>query len=216
VQNEELRREASSVDKTAETSLDEVHLIRRKSEEYPPVRSRSNSSHSSPISELPSSIFNRTISVSASENALLQHQQPLEKLISFPLQNTMATTSAKDIDQRRMAHLSELLHESESTNVRLNDQIRLLKTELRRLEANFERDKHANSMEYLKNVLMQFLTHRVAASEQEKLIEVMTTILKLTVEERQQLMKSASASYIPDNIKSWGTYLNPWKAKDGT
>ena len=45
--------------------------------------------------------------------------------------------------------------------------------------------------------------------------EVMTTILKLTTEERQQLMKAASASYIPEHIKSWGTYLNPWKAKDG-
>lgn len=114
-----------------------------------------------------------------------------------------------------MKHLSELLHESESNNVRLNEQIRLLKHELRRVESNVEREKHANSMEYLKNVLMKFLTHQVGGSEQEKLVEVMTTILKLTVEERQQLMKATSLSYIPENVRAWGTYFNPWKAKDG-
>ncbi|OWA53974.1 putative GRIP and coiled-coil domain-containing protein 2 [Hypsibius exemplaris] len=222
-ENESLRHKDTSLDSRfdrMDLSLDELNFTRSKSEEFGPTdvaRSRSGSSehNSSPTSELPSSVFNRTISVSASEPNNSISQQPFEKLIAFPVHNSVATTSAKDIEVRRMAHLSELLHESESANVRLNDQIRLLKSELRRVEANTERDKHANSLEYLKNVLMQFLTHRVAASEQEKLIEVMTTILKLTTEERQQLLKAAaSASYIPEGIKSWGTYLNPWKAKD--
>ncbi|XP_055348130.1 GRIP and coiled-coil domain-containing protein 2-like [Paramacrobiotus metropolitanus] len=158
---------------------------------------------SSGSSELPS--FHRTISVSASEIVAVP---PLEKLIAIP------PSSADQNDHKRMKHLSELLHESENTNVRLSEQIKVLKHELRRTESNTEREKHAGSMEYLKNVLMKFLTHRVAQAEQEKLIEVMTTILKLTVEERQQLAKAGAASYIPENVRAWGAYLNPWKGKE--
>ena len=124
------------------------------------------------------------------------------------------TTTAKDVDTRRINHLSELLHESENTNVQLHEQIRVLKHELRRIEHNVEREKHQDSMEYLKNVLIKFLTHSVAGHEQDKLIEVLTTILKLTVDERQQLMKATQPSHIPDHLRSWGTYLNPWKAKE--
>ena len=158
--------------KPADLSVEsELRFMRSKSEDYPRSRSVSSTSNkSSPLSELPSSVFNRTVSVSESI-----HPPPLEKLLSMQM-----PSSARDIEQKRLAHLSELLHESESANVRLIDQIRVLKSELRRTEFNAERDKHANSMEYLKNVLMQFLTHRVAAQEQEKLIEVLIVLFSHT------------------------------------
>lgn len=211
VVNDSLRHQISAIENSAKNHsiVDDVSFLRSKSEEFYDSRPLDAvSSDSSQISELPS--FNRTVSVSASE---LVSVPPLEKLITYPQNEIMIT--AKDVDVRKMKHLSELLQESESTNVRLGEQIKVLKHELRRMESNVEREKHADNMEYLKNVLMKFLTHKVATSEQEKLIEVMTTILKLTVEERQQLMKAASVSYIPENVRAWGTYFNPWKGKDG-
>lgn len=58
---------------------------------------------------------------------------------------------------KRIRNLVEVLAESESNNTRLNEQVRLLKDEIRRLERNQEREKHVANAEYLKNVIMKVL-----------------------------------------------------------
>ena len=99
------------------------------------------------------------------------------------------------------------------TNVQLHEQILVLKQELWHIEHNIEREKYQDSMKYLEKVLMKFLTYSVAGHNQDKLIEVLTAILKLTVDERQQLMKTTQPSHIPDHLRSWVTYLILGKPK---
>lgn len=77
----------------------------------------------------------------------------------------------------------QLLSESENSITLLSEQNRLLKEEIRRLQRSVDRMDIANNLEYLKNVLMKFLTIK-GVDEKERLITVLTTILKLTPEER--------------------------------
>ena len=54
--------------------------------------------------------------------------------------------------------LNELLRESEEATVRLGEQLKLLKEEIRRLERNKERVEGVSNMEYLKNVVLKVKT----------------------------------------------------------
>ena len=56
---------------------------------------------------------------------------------------------------KKIRHLNEVLHESEASTVRLSDQAKLLKEEIRRLERNQEREQAVTNMEYLKNVVLK-------------------------------------------------------------
>ena len=51
--------------------------------------------------------------------------------------------------------LNELLRDSEEATVRLGEQAKLLKEEIRRLERNREREEGVSNMEYLKNVVLK-------------------------------------------------------------
>lgn len=51
--------------------------------------------------------------------------------------------------------LNELLRDSEESTVRLGEQAKLLKEEIRRLERNKEREEGVSNMEYLKNVVLK-------------------------------------------------------------
>ena len=53
--------------------------------------------------------------------------------------------------------LNELLRESEGATVRLGDQAKLLKEEIRRLERNKEREEAVSNMEYLKNIVLKVI-----------------------------------------------------------
>eukprot|EP00124_Ichthyophonus_hoferi_P000336 Ihof_evm3s12 gene=Ihof_evmTU3s12 len=66
---------------------------------------------------------------------------------------------------KQMSHVRELLKESEGHNMRLEEQQRVLKEEVRRLERNLKRESGIN-LEYLKNILFKFLD---AEQEQERL-----------------------------------------------
>lgn len=92
----------------------------------------------------------------------------------------------------QLDHLNELLNESELNNARLNDQINLLKEEIRRLERNQEREKSISNMEYLKNVVYKFLTLSTA-QEKSQLLPVLTTMLKLNQEEQNAIMNLAKS-----------------------
>ena len=47
------------------------------------------------------------------------------------------------------------MRESEEAGVRLREQAKLLKEEIRRLERNREREEGVSNMEYLKNVVLK-------------------------------------------------------------
>ena len=52
-------------------------------------------------------------------------------------------------------YLLQILNESEGTIMRLTEQAKVLKEEIRRLERNQERDKSVSNMEYLKNIVFK-------------------------------------------------------------
>ena len=116
----------------------------------------------------------------------------------------------------------ELLDESELNNVRLNEQIILLKDELRRIERNIDRIESISNLEYLKNVILKFLILKTIP-ERLQLIPVLVTMLKLSANEQAQLVRIANIPVIVDeyskndesstndtNFASWRSYLNIW------
>ena len=66
----------------------------------------------------------------------------------------------------------------------------LLKSEVRRLERNQEREKSAANLEYLKNVLLQFILLK-PGSERARLLPVVDTMLQLSPEEKTRLAAAA-------------------------
>ncbi|KAI4893681.1 hypothetical protein NFI96_020055 [Prochilodus magdalenae] len=112
---------------------------------------------------------------------------------------------------RSMEHMNSLLHESEATNAILMEQNNLLKSELRRLERNQEREKSVANLEYLKNVLLQFIFLR-SGSEKQALLPVIHTMLQLSPEEKNKLAAIAQGEEEAAGSRGsgWTSYLHSW------
>ncbi|XP_031296869.2 GRIP and coiled-coil domain-containing protein 2 isoform X1 [Camelus dromedarius] len=118
-------------------------------------------------------------------------------------QKLSSTTKSAD-------HLNGLLRDSEATNAMLMEQIKLLKSEIRRLERNQEREKSAVSLEYLKNVLLRFLLLQ-PGSERARLLPVVGTMLQLSPEEKAQLAAAARGEEEnASRASGWASYLHSW------
>ncbi|KAG9492512.1 hypothetical protein GDO78_000811 [Eleutherodactylus coqui] len=114
-------------------------------------------------------------------------------------------TTSKSVD-----HLSGLLHETEATNAMLMEQVTLLKNEIRRLERNQEREKSVANLEYLKNVLLQFIFLK-AGSERQRLLPVIDTMLQLSPEEKAKLFSIAQGEEeSAARPAGWASYLHSW------
>ncbi|XP_027722129.1 GRIP and coiled-coil domain-containing protein 2-like [Vombatus ursinus] len=119
------------------------------------------------------------------------------------VQKLNSTTKSAD-------HLNGLLRETEATNAILMEQIKLLKSEVRRLERNQEREKSVANLEYLKNVLLQFIFLK-AGSERERLLPVIDTMLQLSPEEKGKLVAIAQGEEESTSRPSgWASYLHSW------
>ena len=88
--------------------------------------------------------------------------------------------------EKQLGHVAALLAESESHNTRLEKLTEVLKEEIRTYQRSEERHKHIENLEYVKNVIMKFLTLS-GAQEKARLLPVLQTILKLKKEEVQQI-----------------------------
>ncbi|XP_066562097.1 GRIP and coiled-coil domain-containing protein 2 isoform X2 [Amia ocellicauda] len=151
------------------------------------------------------------------------HLPSLEQLLNSPEPKTepfvwQAEPSKEELSQnlstanKSIEHLSGLLHETEATNAILMEQITLLKSEVRRLERNQEREKSVANLEYLKNVLLQFIFLK-SGSERQALLPVIHTMLQLSPEEKGRLAaiaqgeeEAAGAS----RSSGWTSYLHSW------
>ncbi|ELW72168.1 GRIP and coiled-coil domain-containing protein 2 [Tupaia chinensis] len=145
------------------------------------------------------------------------YTQSLEQLLSSPepkleppswhaeftkeelVQKLSSTTKSAD-------HLNGLLRETEATNAILMEQIKLLKSEIRRLERNQEREKSVANLEYLKNVMLQFIFLK-PGSERERLLPVIDTMLQLSPEEKGRLAVIAQDS--PGTERQYDAALGP-------
>uniref|UniRef100_A0A0N5AP48 GRIP domain-containing protein n=1 Tax=Syphacia muris TaxID=451379 RepID=A0A0N5AP48_9BILA len=114
--------------------------------------------------------------------------------------------------QKQLENTREILSESEAANVRLMEQTKLLKAEIRRMERNGERTDHVANTEYLKNIIIKFLAPEKVDSEREQLIPVLATMLKLNNDEIELLnsVVQADAPIESNKMSGWGSYLHRW------
>uniref|UniRef100_A0A8I5TSR9 RAN binding protein 2 n=1 Tax=Pongo abelii TaxID=9601 RepID=A0A8I5TSR9_PONAB len=145
------------------------------------------------------SSINYTFKTPEKEPPLWHAEFTKEELV----QKLSSTTKSAD-------HLNGLLRETEATNAILMEQIKLLKSEIRRLERNQEREKSAANLEYLKNVLLQFIFLK-PGSERERLLPVINTMLQLSPEEKGKLAAIAQGEEENASRSSgWASYLHSW------
>jgi len=114
----------------------------------------------------------------------------------------------------QIKHFKELLGESEAENQRQDHQNNILKTELRKMEKNQARDEELKNMEYLKNVIYQFITDK-SGEKKIQLLKVIDTMLKLSPAEKEQLEKFARGEFEESdddstNAAAWGGYMPRW------
>ena len=116
---------------------------------------------------------------------------------------------------KKVEHLTELLSESEESVARLTEQAKILKSEIRRIERNDEREKEIQNMEYLKNIFLQFVCPKVG-EQKAQLVPVLTTMLKLSPEEKARVMDVAQGEDQAQEAAQaaggggWGAYLHRW------
>jgi len=112
--------------------------------------------------------------------------------------------------EKQLGHMAALLAESESQNTRLEKLTEVLKEEIRTYQRSEERHKHIENLEYVKNVIMKFLTLS-GTQEKTRLLPVLQTILKLKKEEVQQIQTYIK---VEDNTtkdeQGWSNYLGLW------
>ncbi|KAH3804859.1 hypothetical protein DPMN_133151 [Dreissena polymorpha] len=114
-------------------------------------------------------------------------------------------------EQKKNEHLTEVMNESEAHVMRLTEQAKILKDEIRRLERNVERAEETQNLEYLKNILLKFLCLKVG-DERNQLIPVLTKMLKLSPEEKHTLTQIAQGDGTGEvpQPQGWGSYLHRW------
>lgn len=148
--------------------------------------------------------FERLISSSSNDFLSINGQVQGEEDVSILQKQIQLST-------KKMSHLTELLHESEENCVRLADQARLLKEEIRRLERNQERYLESSNMEYLKNVVLKFL--HTDDEERTSLIPVITKLLQLSQQERQYLSETTRGNKVELPDSSGGAAIGSGKTK---
>lgn len=111
-------------------------------------------------------------------------------------------------EETNLKRFRELLEESEAGNILLTEQNRVLKEEIRRLERAMSRIELAQNLEYLKNVLVKFVSLENGSSEKRQLVSVLKTILKLNEEEESLLIKDATKNdQQSQNSNTWTSYI---------
>ncbi|XP_067640692.1 GRIP and coiled-coil domain-containing protein 2 isoform X2 [Eurosta solidaginis] len=110
--------------------------------------------------------------------------------------------------ESRVRHLTALLAENEQDLAKLTQMNDMLKEELRRQERAVEREKHMHNAEYLKNVVLKFLT-LTSSDERVRLVPVLNTILKLSRNEIEMLNCVAKGQKLPteSQARGWGSFL---------
>ena len=114
--------------------------------------------------------------------------------------------------EKKSTHLSSLLSESESENVRLNQLSSVLKEEIRTYRRSEERSKHIENLEYVKNIIVKFVT-MPGSDEKARLIPVLSTILKLSPAEIETIQKTVNIDaeeQVAQDAGGWSSYLGRW------
>lgn len=113
---------------------------------------------------------------------------------SSPSEALEQTKSKLMKEANRVAHLTTLLADAEKDLARMQQLNELLKEEVRRQQRNFDREEHIKNSEYLKNIIVKFVTLN-NGDEKQRLIPVLNTILKLSSEENNLLQNACKSGW---------------------
>ncbi|XP_071798184.1 uncharacterized protein [Asterias amurensis] len=113
--------------------------------------------------------------------------------------------------RKKLEHFNEIMSDNEATIMRLTEQAKVLKEEIRRLERNQQRENAISNMEYLKNVVMKFLVP-AKPGERQHLVPVLTTMLQLSDKEREEMLAviEEDGEVTEKETNKWGSYLHRW------
>ncbi|XP_063902801.1 GRIP and coiled-coil domain-containing protein 2-like [Zophobas morio] len=135
------------------------------------------------------------------------HPVPLERLLGTDADQEVAFIKKQlSEEELKVIHLTALLADTEQDLAKHVQMNKLLKEEIRRQQRSVEREKHAENLEYLKNVVFKFVTLH-SGDERSRLVPVLNTILKLSPEETQKLTMVARGD---PGIRGWTNYLPLW------
>jgi len=138
-----------------------------------------------PLDELLNSSFDDN-SNELNEETLSNYSSPSELLEQ--------TRSKLQKEESRVTHLTTLLADSEKDLARMQQLNEMLKEEVRRHQRSIEREQHIQNSEYLKNIIIKFVTLN-NSDEKQRLIPVLNTILKLSSDELQVLQNSCKSGW---------------------
>ncbi|XP_037892393.1 GRIP and coiled-coil domain-containing protein 2 [Glossina fuscipes] len=165
-----------------------------------------------PLDEL----LNTPINAINSETLLTNNQRQISESDNNPiglLQLDLHDTKERlQMQESRVRHLTALLAENEQDLAKFTQMNDILKEELRRQERCSERQQHMHNSEYLKNVIMKFLTLN-NSDERIRLVPVLNTILKLSRTETEMLNCVAKGQKVvadSSHRSGWGNFLPSW------
>ncbi|ERL93186.1 hypothetical protein D910_10483 [Dendroctonus ponderosae] len=137
------------------------------------------------------------------------HPIPLERLLDSRSDDEILLLKKSLSEQEsKVVHLTALLSDTEQDLAKHVQMNKVLKEEIRRQQRSVEREKHADNLEYLKNVVFKFVTLSTG-DERSRLVPVLNTILKLSPEETQKLTMVAKGD---PGLKGWTSYLPTWSS----
>lgn len=139
-----------------------------------------------PLDELLNSSFDDN-SIEINEETVSNFSSPTDILEQ--------TQSKLENEINRVAHLKMLLADSEKDCARIQQLNEVLKQEVRRQQRNFDREEHIQNSEYLKNVIIKFVSLN-NSEEKQRLIPVLHTILKLSSDEINSLQNACKTGWI--------------------
>ncbi|CAH0557109.1 unnamed protein product [Brassicogethes aeneus] len=148
-------------------------------------------------------------SIESLANAGIQQPVPLERLLGADTDREVHSLRKNLTDQEsKVVYLTALLADTEQDLAKHVQMNKMLKEEIRRQQRSVEREKHAENLEYLKNVVFKFVTLN-SGDERTRLIPVLNTILKLSPEETQKLSLVAKGD---PGLRGWSNYLPTWSS----
>ncbi|CAH1176160.1 unnamed protein product [Phaedon cochleariae] len=137
------------------------------------------------------------------------HPVPLERLLGSESEQEIGRMEKRLAEQEaKVVHLTALLSDTEQDLLKHVQMNKLLKEEIRRQQRSEEREKHAENLEYLKNVVFKFVTLN-SGDERTRLVPVLNTILKLSPDETKKLNLVAKGD---GSLKGWTNYLPGWSS----
>ncbi|XP_060862086.1 GRIP and coiled-coil domain-containing protein 2-like isoform X2 [Metopolophium dirhodum] len=128
---------------------------------------------------------------------------PLADLLSFDNNSVSDPISELNTSQKQLKQLTMMLNDAEKNCSRYEQQNKFLKEDIRRLQRSVDRHAEIQNMEYLKNIILKFITLS-SGVEKYHLVPVINKLLKLSPDEQKQIETIAKGS-LADQNSSWSS-----------